>query len=71
MTLGAWLLHRTHFELAFRLLLHLATLAFMGVATVLFHATLRYQMQLLDEMAIWYLILQGAWCLYEREATAV
>merc|ERR1712192_25416 len=34
--------------------------------TVLFHATLRYEMQLLDELPIYYVILTAFWCFWER-----
>lgn len=62
----AWWWHCGHFQLETRMLLNLTVVAMIGVGTVLFHATLRYPMQLLDEIPIYYLILLGAWGFYER-----
>lgn len=62
----AWWGHAGYFKIETRIRLMLLEIALLGVGTVLFHATLRYSMQLLDELPIFYLILTAAWALYER-----
>lgn len=68
---GAWYMHRKHFPFEGRMLLILLLILMLGIGTVLFHATLRYSMQLLDELPIYYLILLGVWGMHERGAEPV
>lgn len=66
-SLAAWCLHREHFKLEKRLFINLIFVSLIGIGTILFHGSLRYRMQLLDELPMYYLILLAAWGLYERE----
>jgi dihydroceramidase len=63
----AWAQHR-HFEIENRLIILLHTVNLIGLGSVLFHATLQYKMQLLNELPIYYLTLVSCWMLYERDA---
>lgn len=56
--------HNNHSET--RMLVLYLTLFLIGVGSTLFHATLQYEMQLLDELPMLYLILAASWSLYER-----
>lgn len=47
----------------------LLMLAIVGIGSVLFHGTMQYYMQLLDEIPMIYLILTAAWILTNRKTT--
>lgn len=56
--------HRSNVE--FRLKVMCFSLFLVGVGSTLFHGTLQYHHQLLDELPMLYLILSASWGLYER-----
>lgn len=54
-------------KLQWRYSLTMLLIALIGIGSTLFHATLRYQMQLLDELPMHYLIMTSVYNLWERE----
>jgi hypothetical protein len=46
------------------LILHLITA--IGIGSFLFHGTLQYKMQLLDELPMYYLVMTASWALHRR-----
>lgn len=66
LTLGLWFdaAYRRHnlFRLPTRYLCNYAWLALVALGSALFHATLKYEMQLLDELPMLYGMAQGFYC---------
>jgi dihydroceramidase len=56
--------HRKHGEV--RMLVLYSALFIIGIGSTLFHGTLQYEMQLMDELPMLYLILTASWSLFER-----
>lgn len=60
----AYFYHRKYLEM--RLILICVAIFVIGVGSTLFHGTLQYSMQLLDELPMLYLVVTASWGLYER-----
>jgi len=62
---GAYMVIRQKFEL--RYLMAYLTMGFVGVGSFLFHATLTYEMQLLDELPMIYCVCVVIFCIFRAE----
>jgi len=66
--LVGFLAHRDIVETEPRFRLSFLLLGLLGVGTVLFHATLRYKLQLADELPLFWLLLSGVYCSVTRSS---